>query len=54
LPPQPSAELEALKAAFEGHRVPRFFSGERSFRVTVGLLGLAMAAIMVAFLVLSR
>jgi hypothetical protein len=53
-PPQPSAELEALKAAFQGHRASWFFSGDKSFRVMIGALLLAIVAITVTAIVLLR
>jgi hypothetical protein len=53
-PPQPSSELESLKAALEGHRASWFFSGGKSFRVIVGVLVLAIVAIAVTALVLLR
>ena len=51
-PPHVSAELQALKAAFEGYRASWFFSDDKSFRVIVGVLALAIAAIAVAAIVL--
>jgi hypothetical protein len=52
--PQPSAELEALKTAFQEHRPSWFFSGDKFFRVIIGALVLAIIAIVVTAVVFLR
>jgi hypothetical protein len=53
-PPQPSAELEALKSSFERYRASWLFSGDKSFRAIVVVLALTTVAITVAIMLLSR
>jgi hypothetical protein len=53
-PPQPSAELEALKQAFAGYGASWTFSGDKSFRVIMEVLALIIAGVVVAVIVLSR
>lgn len=53
-PPQPSAELNALMTAFAQAHVSWLFSGDKKFRVIVGILVLTMLVIALAIAVWLR
>jgi len=53
-PPQPSAELEALRSAFAAHSASPIFSGDKSFRVIIEVLMLIAAGVVVPVMVLLR